>query len=101
MMAMIEVIGYVWCDNHGIVHEDTLNPNGYIEGQADICRPEHHHPMFRANPDLQLVNEYSGFDAEQFLDRQPLERIANALERIIGDIADGTGFVRIVTGDKA
>lgn len=44
---LTEVIGYVWCDKHGGVHDDSLNPFGYIEdGKQDYCKPEDHRPLF-------------------------------------------------------
>jgi len=47
------VEGYVWCDHHGMIHDDTLNPFGYadIPGQ-DLCTPEEHFPVYRRADDL-------------------------------------------------
>ncbi len=35
--------GYVWCDEHGAVHEDTTDPYGY--GEPD-CRKVDHRAVY-------------------------------------------------------
>ncbi len=90
-MAMLEVDGWVWCDKHQECHSDTLNPNGYVENRpgVDYCLPHQHHKLFYSNPALNDVvvptptpgsvlredvpmsspkGEYSGVEAEQYLD---------------------------------
>lgn len=37
--ATKEVVGYVWCDIHGGVHNDTTDPYGI--GHPDCDRAEH------------------------------------------------------------
>lgn len=38
------VEGYVWCDRHGEIHDDTLDPYDYdVENQ---CLPSDHTPVF-------------------------------------------------------
>lgn len=49
----VEVIdGYVWCDKHGGIHEDTLDPYAYGEPESGFedqrCTPEDHIPVYRA-----------------------------------------------------
>lgn len=34
--------GYVWCDRHGCIHDDTTDPYDY--GEPD-CRREDHRPV--------------------------------------------------------
>ena len=42
-----EVEGYVWCDKEGEIHDDTLNPYGYINSpESDWCKPEHHRKLY-------------------------------------------------------
>jgi hypothetical protein len=44
-----EVEGYVWCDNEGCVHEDTLNP--YDMSEESWCEPQHHRKLYM-EPDV-------------------------------------------------
>lgn len=39
------VEGYVWCDKHGTVHDDELDP--YEMGGEDVCRRADHQPIYR------------------------------------------------------
>jgi len=47
-IKMTEVEGYVWCDRHGCVHDDSLNPYGYAESVPgnDLCDSTDHRPMY-------------------------------------------------------
>lgn len=36
--------GYVWCDTHGSIHDDTTAPFG--EGISDDCVAADHRPVF-------------------------------------------------------
>lgn len=45
----IEVEGYVWCDKHGCVHEDSTDPYG--TGTADCWRVDHRTLYMVASPD--------------------------------------------------
>ena len=43
---------YVWCDKHGCIHDNTLNPYGYIEdGKQDYCTPNQHRPVYVQSDD--------------------------------------------------
>jgi hypothetical protein len=50
-VGLQEVEGSVWCDHHCCVHDDTLNPYGYIEGQ-DLCQPHDHRRLYMEPDDL-------------------------------------------------
>jgi hypothetical protein len=88
-MAMLEVEGWVWCDKHQAVHEETYHPRHFSVGGD--CLPHHHHVMYISNPAVfqepEVVptptpgsvqredvpvgspkGEYSGVEAEQVLD---------------------------------
>lgn len=36
------VEGYVWCLDHGSIHEDTTDPYGYGAGDPDTCTADQH-----------------------------------------------------------
>jgi hypothetical protein len=46
---VVKVRGYVWCDRHGEVHEDTLNPYEWPASERDVhwCRQDEHEPVYR------------------------------------------------------
>jgi hypothetical protein len=44
--------GYVWCDKVGGIHDNTLNPYGYIDdGRQDYCKPDEHRAVFVESED--------------------------------------------------
>lgn len=38
------ISGVVWCDRHGEIHDDTLNPYQYEPDEH--CKVEEHHKVF-------------------------------------------------------
>lgn len=43
---------YVWCDKIGEIHDDTLNPYGYIDdGRQDYCTPDQHRAVYVQSDD--------------------------------------------------
>lgn len=43
--VLSRVTGYVWCDRHGEIHDDTLDPYDYgiaPEDQPSLCQPGEH-----------------------------------------------------------
>lgn len=74
LTALHVVEGYLWCDKHGEVHSDSLNPYGYVnDGKQDYCMPEDHQALFMdSDHNVSPKGEYSGFEAEQFLDANPV-----------------------------
>ena len=43
---MEKIDGYVWCDRHGAIHDDSLNPYDY-SGDENLCVAEDHRPVYR------------------------------------------------------
>lgn len=44
--------GYVWCDKVGGIHDNTLNPYGYIDdGRQDYCKPDEHRAVYVQSDD--------------------------------------------------
>ena len=41
---LVKVTSYVWCDRHGLVHEDTMNPYDYEH--EHLCQQEEHRPVY-------------------------------------------------------
>lgn len=44
MPRLKPIFGYVYCDRHGAIHEDTLDPYDY--GPSGMCEPENHKLVF-------------------------------------------------------
>lgn len=42
MKHICVIPGYVWCDKHCAIHDDTTNPYGYNEGDPDNCTEADH-----------------------------------------------------------
>lgn len=42
------VQGYVWCDRHGCIHDDGLDPYDYGADDPDLCDPRDHSPVHSA-----------------------------------------------------
>lgn len=45
--TFVKVEGVVWCDGHGNVHEDVLDPYDYgADALEDWCSPDDHAPVY-------------------------------------------------------
>lgn len=44
MRKMTRIDGHVWCDRHGTVHDDNLDPYEY--GEEGKCQPEDHSALY-------------------------------------------------------
>lgn len=53
LTALQAVEGYVWCDKLGEVHNDTLNPYGYVkDGNQDYCTDDEHRALYMEADDV-------------------------------------------------
>lgn len=42
---IVRIDGQVYCEGISSVHDETLNPYGYVD-QEDHCTPEQHRPVY-------------------------------------------------------
>lgn len=65
-MTMARIPGLVWCDHHGVVHEDSTEPFG--PGHWDECPASAHRPVYAA---LRYREARSDFPPAPAYDRTP------------------------------
>lgn len=54
---LTRVTGYVWCDRHGEIHADTLDPYGYgdvVEDRESLCQRQEHVAVYARHQDRPL-----------------------------------------------